>query len=224
LPLILADGTSAPNVPLAQSGGGNGGSADPEFDNWYKAFMSEHDGRTPEDVYGGGEDALAKAWFDKQWMDKNWSEDRPVTSYDWKNTYGKRLDAYYGGGSGGGGGGYGGGGGGGSASGAIPPNYATGSASVLGDPAVYYTPERGGMAQMTTDYNNMKYLWENTTGRPFQPADWASMWKNVAANKAANGNLTITTFGDVYDYVYRTYLQGAQKTAQITPLQTGNMT
>jgi hypothetical protein len=209
--------------------GGGGGSSDPEFDNWYRAFMDEHNGQTPEDFYGGGDDparrkeALAKAWFDKQWGDKNWYEDRPMTNYDWINTYGKRLNAYYGDSSGGGG--YGGGGySSGGGSGATPPGYTAGFTSTLGDPATYYTPERGGMAQMTTDYNNMKYLWENTTGKPFQNTDWAAMWKNVAANKAANGNLTITTFGDVYDYVYRTYLQGAQKTAQIAPLQTGNMT
>jgi hypothetical protein len=217
LPTILQPAPSMAPATNAQGNSNSGGGGDPEFEAWYAAFMAEHDGQTPEAVYGGGEDALAKAWFDKQWMDKNWSEDRPVTQYDWQNTYGKRLNAYYGDG----GGGYGGGGYGGGDSSGLPPSYVAGFTSTLGAPDAYYTADRGGAAQQQTDFTNLQYLWQNATGKPFQPEDWEAVWRNVAGYKAAMGNATPVDFSDVYNYL-ASKLVGATKNAPPTQLQTGN--
>lgn len=86
-------------APRPTSAGGAGYNVPRGVDAvWYRQFMDEHDGATPEEVYKrDGDYALDHALADKAWGDQFMrTYGRPPSIYDWKASYGQRQRSYYG--------------------------------------------------------------------------------------------------------------------------------
>jgi len=99
-PTAGAPASGAPARPASAGGGGGSYGIPAGVDpGWYRQFLAEHDGATPEQVYrSDGPDALRHADFDRQWGDQFYrTYGRRPSVYDWKASYYQRQRGFYGG-------------------------------------------------------------------------------------------------------------------------------
>jgi hypothetical protein len=70
---------------------------------------------------------------------------------------------------------------------------------MYGSPESYYTGARGGIGQASDDYNALRSLWYNRTGRLFTPEDMTQMLGIAAGWMKTLGRPA--TMKDLYDYI-----------------------